>query len=399
MKKLITIVSLMLSLFACQTKESTEHIDNPDFEGMMEQLPETKTSLSGNTVIWETGDHVAIFEGAATPNEYAVSNVSSYGTTCSFTLQGSKNNGDVVLDKNIALYPYYRGALAEKVEYGYAISGVELPSEQEYSQDSFGKDCFPMVGMTKSVQDKRLNFKNVCGLLEINLAGTETIESIALTGNKNEKISGTAKINVSEAGIPSIERYENAGNTITLSMGTAGVQLKTPATTSFYFAVPPTEFTNGFKVTITEKNGTTHTINTDKHQSITRSCILSMPGTTVNGGEIQTETPEALKGWGVVGTFNNWGQNGEKDITMSYDGEWMIGKNIKLDSKAEIKFRRNQSWANNYGSQGNQEFEHKVDVIYENPSEGGPNIVIPDAGTYDFYLSGDFKRYKYTKSN
>ena len=124
-----------------------------------------------------------------------------------------------------------------------------------------------------------------------------------------------------------------------------------------------------------------------------------MPGTTVNGGEIQTETPEALKGWGVVGTFNNWGQNGEKDITMSYDGEWLIGKNIKLDSKEEIKFRKDQSWGNNYGSQGNQEFEHKVDVIYENPSEGGPNIVIPDAGTYDFYLSGYFKRYKYTKSN
>lgn len=614
MKKILTIFSLLLAISACQTIENAEHCDNSEFQGMIENFPETKTTLSGNTVIWKSGDEIAIFEGMAEPNAYYAANVSADGTTCSFKLQGSKSNSSKLFDSNIALYPYSSDAVAEKTENSYAISGVSVPAAQTYSEGSFSNGAFPMIGMTKSAQDKILNFKNVCGLVRITLYGSETIQKITLTGNNNEILSGTGHISISETGIPELTLTENLGGTITLSTSSSGVQLQTWEGTSFYFAVPPTEFEKGFTFTIEERNGAKHTIKTDKHQSVKRSNILSMPGTKLDGTVMgsdspvnielvsadffnitvnvqiksqkyfvscgsgyqpskenilndfnyvltndfldllhENSTPEQrtcsltdltgmiispnqlyyvaiipydedktdytiddvyyfdassksvtfdgncevhgnvnmtatsyvsidlysenasyifwniypasdfeqsgdyiiydlllrdcwiantidtyrnlysngiyyfaamamdsdgrigklftkkityinsaeLQGWGVVGTFNNWGSSGS-DVKMSQEEEWLIGRKVKLDANAEVKFRKDQNWDKNYGSNNDYnggKFVHQPDAVYSNPAPGGPNIIIPEAGTYDFYLSIDFSKYKYTRSN
>lgn len=611
MKKILTIFSLLLAISACQTIENAEHCDNSEFQGMIENFPETKTTLSGNTVIWKSGDEIAIFEGMAEPNAYYAANVSADGTTCSFKLQGSKSNSSKLFDSNIALYPYSSDAVAEKTENSYAISGVSVPAAQTYSEGSFSNGAFPMIGMTKSAQDKRLNFKNVCGLVKLTLYGTETIKNVTLTGNNNEILSGTGHISISETGIPELTLTENLGKTITVSTSGSYVQLQTWEGTSFYFAVPPTEFENGFTFTIEETDGGKHTVKTDKHQSVKRSNILSMPGTKLDGTAMggdspvnielvsadffditvnvqikspkyfissgsgykptkenilndfnyvltndllyalhENPTPEPrtcsltdfigtiypnqdyfvaiipydeektdytiddvyyfeassksvsfdgncevqgnvdmtatsyvsidlysenasyifwyvypasyfdqsgdyiihdlllrfswsanevhtysdlysngiyyfaavamdsngqigklftkkityinsaeLQGWGVVGTFNNWSG---PDVTMSQDGDWLIGRKVKLEKNAEVKFRKDQNWDKNYGSNydyNGGKFAHQPDVVYGNPAQGGPNIIIPEAGTYDFYLSIDFSKYKYTRSN
>ncbi len=59
------------------------------------------------------------------------------------------------------------------------------------------------------------------------------------------------------------------------------------------------------------------------------------------------EVPEQPKAeWGVVGSFNNWGENPDFKMTEIRDGVW---KATMYDFSGDFKFRANESWDINYG--------------------------------------------------
>ena len=88
--------------------------------------------------------------------------------------------------------------------------------------------------------------------------------------------------------------------------------------------------------------------------------------------------------WGVIGdaTPNGWG---DPDQNMTYDpatNTWTIIISLKA---GEIKFRANDGWGLNYG-------DEQADAIL---TEGGKNIKIPSAGTYQITLYLDKPDYTY----
>ncbi len=63
----------------------------------------------------------------------------------------------------------------------------------------------------------------------------------------------------------------------------------------------------------------------------------------------QSEVPEPPKTeWGVVGSFNNWGESEDFKMTQIRDGVW---KATMYDFAGEFKFRANSSWDLNYGAE------------------------------------------------
>ena len=282
------IAGLALLLTACQQVElpvEPEHVSGPEFTAQVEAFDDqTKTAMDGNSVVWNTGDQIAIFQGLSTADKYQVkeNGVGNKSATFEIIAKG-EGSGAVELPTNVAIYPYESDLVCAPVtaENGavtsYQIAGVTLPSTQTYAIGSFADGSFPMAALTNGLNDHTLNFKNLCGALKLQLKGTAKIKSIELRGNDNEPLSGEATVTVYPDGsAPTIEMSANAPKTITLDCS-EGVQLNETTATDFLITIPPTAFNEGFTVTVSDMNGGTYTKNTGKENNVLRSYILNMP--------------------------------------------------------------------------------------------------------------------------
>lgn len=101
-----------------------------------------------------------------------------------------------------------------------------------------------------------------------------------------------------------------------------------------------------------------------------------------------------LTGWGITGYFNGWNQ----DLWMESDGNYLVYKGFTINDDytedntdpLEFKFRKDAGWNWNYGAAFKG--KHETGVAYE-PWRDGENIVLPDKGTYDIYLSKYLNKY------
>ena len=96
------------------------------------------------------------------------------------------------------------------------------------------------------------------------------------------------------------------------------------------------------------------------------------------GGE---DTPVVEnKGWGIVGSINEWGNAGA-DVDMKVGAGWLVATGVEIPENAEIKFRLDGGWDVNFG--GTFAADAEVALV-----PGGDNFK-PAAGTYDIYLNPD----------
>ena len=86
------------------------------------------------------------------------------------------------------------------------------------------------------------------------------------------------------------------------------------------------------------------------------------------------------KGWGIVGTINEWGGAGA-DVDMKVGAGWLVAAGVELPEGSEIKFRLDGGWDVNFG--GTFAADTEVALV-----AGGDNFK-PAAGTYDIYLNPD----------
>ena len=292
MKRLFKILCAihLLSLTACQQVELPQdpvHLDGPEFTAQIETFgtaadtiseTATKTALAnGNSVVWSTGDQIAIFQGASVADIYQV-NEDNVGTKSGIFTIVAKGDGSPAstFQTNIALYPYEEGlectAVIEDSEVAsYKITGVTIPSVQTYATGTFPDESFLMAAITDGLEDHTLNFKNLCGALKLQLKGTMKVKSVMVQGHDSERLSGEATVTLSsDRSSPIIEMSSDAAVTATLDCG-EGVQLSESTTNEFIVTLPPTQFVNGFTVSIIGADGTVARIVTSKQNSVGRS--------------------------------------------------------------------------------------------------------------------------------
>lgn len=281
---LLTAVAI-LAFVDCSNEEnvvlSVKENDKTFFATTESYNPQTKTSLDldGN-VLWKTGDQVSIFAASTINEQYQVSDDSDGKTSASLNKVGS--SGFVVgtdLQANFAYYPYSASNVIAKSGSAYTIT-VNLPSIQNYAENSFGNGTFPMAAITEDEYDKNLKFKNVLGGLKLQLKGTDLIKRITVTGNNDEILCGAAKVTVGNGIFPVLSLSNTTSKMVTLDCGN-GVQLDSESPTIFVIALPPMTMTDGFTIDIYNTNGEVQEIKTTKSQMITRSALLVMPAITV----------------------------------------------------------------------------------------------------------------------
>ena len=109
----------------------------------------------------------------------------------------------------------------------------------------------------------------------------------------------------------------------------------------------------------------------------------SMFGKDEPGGE--EPAPVVWEGWGVVGTINSWGADG--DVHMSTVGDFWVAKSVSLSADDQFKFRKDEDWGVNIGAAGDAD-PFVVEVGAKNEgAAGGKNLSVPADGKYDLYVN------------
>ena len=299
MKKLFYAVIAMMAFFAaCQKNEiAAPSNDGQVLYATIEDLSATRTVLDeDNNIRWSEGDQIIGFINSTLGLKYQVTASSVGQTSASFDEVGSGGlNAGTELDHIIAYYPYSSAVKVAKSGADYALE-VALPSEQTYAHESFGNGSFPMVAVS---QTNNITFRNVCGGMKLQLKGTAKIATIKVEGKNNEKLSGKASVTAyTDASKPSIVMADDASTSAVLNCG-SGVQLNQDDATDFIISLPPTVFTKGFTITVTDVNGGAQVIETSKSNTVLRSGLLKMP-------EAVVETCLSLKDLSEDGTANSY---------------------------------------------------------------------------------------------
>lgn len=278
-----------LFIIGCQEEliNPTDNTDSPVFLAFSEPLDvQSKTIMdTDKKVTWSQGDQLAIFQGKSVADKFQISNETDGTNKGQFSLVGEPFSGGASENAaltNVALYPYMDGvSCSSEGEAGYKIANIVLPNQQNYVENSFGTGSFIMTAATSSLEDHKLKFKNVLGMMKLQLNGTEIVKSIKVEGNNGEMLSGGATVKVaSSSDVPSIIMDADAQTSVVLNCG-SGIQL-TEQTTSFFICLPPVEFNKGFKVTIALSDGTEEVLKATSKNVIKRSSILAMPVKTIS---------------------------------------------------------------------------------------------------------------------
>ena len=243
---------------------TTEEQTTPDNSG----TPGTKVYADENMrVLWNADDVISIFNQSTYNYQYNFNGEDgdNYGSFAEVPVSGFISANPI--NQVIAVYPY---ATSNKVNNAGTAVTMNLPAEQTYKAHSFGIGANSMIAVTTN---NFLAFKNVGGYLSFRFYGDDiSISSIELRGNNHEKIAGKASIAVSSTTAPAVTMDGTATETITLVCDPP-VKIGTTAATytDFWFVVPPTTFSNGFTITVTDTLGGTFEKSTSNSFTVTRN--------------------------------------------------------------------------------------------------------------------------------
>lgn len=221
---------------------------------------ETKTVLDGQLgdnlrkVLWTPGDEIGIAASNSSVVERFENTESENSETATF------KGGASIADTYYAGYPYSGVTYADVA--GYKALIFDLPQTQKYVAGTFGKDCAPMVA--KAAYGEDLQFRNLCGLLALNLTGEESVKSITFTGKDANGeamyVSGHFVVAMTYEDVPAMEPGANftafswpTNRSATLECDEP-VQLSTTEATPFYFVLPPATYET-FTLLITTADG------------------------------------------------------------------------------------------------------------------------------------------------
>ena len=294
MKKLSYLAALVVAMTAVSCvqdiNEGAPVADNgattftASFDAAAASKAVLKPGETESKVEWEAGDQVSVLTGEA--NYLYTANAG--GATTTLTTQAT----DVPAEGAFyAVYPYDAdAALAEGV-----ITTV-LPAEQTAVKGSFATH----LAVAQAAENK-LAFKNVCGLVKVNIAAAG-VTKVVLEGNSGEVVAGA--INVTVGAEPSWTAVEGQGATSVALVSATALEAG-----DYFFAVLPQTFAAGFKVTAYKGEESWVIRNVVAETTIARAGIVGgksffeIEGNGTEANPYILKTPEHLVGMRSLATL------------------------------------------------------------------------------------------------
>ena len=355
--RLLSFAACLSLVLGCTDEPVSENLSSEEMHMIRavieEEDPVTKTSLgTGNKVFWSAADTISVFNNSMSGSPYAVTSESVGTSTGVFKRVEDKSKG-VTIGANVAFYPYVSGMYCSKSgDDAYEISSFEFLSSMKYVEGTFPEGTFPMVAVSE-VGSEDFAFRNVSGVLKLQLKGTDAVKSLTVQGNAGEPLSGVGIVSVSlNDPAPVVTMSEGAGKSVKLDCG-FGVQLQSDTPSSFYIPLPPAVFEEGFNVVAESKTGARMTLKTSARTEVKRSKILCMP-------EILFQPTGGVQIEAVSVTFNEIKIRVKVEDVEQYCGGYTLASAFSLS-----KVQRDANW---------KTVPRITDVFeYEGPLTGFPN--------------------------
>ncbi len=259
MKKFVVLGALAAALLCgCESVETetsrqpqgSEQTPEGDFVRLNLKAEDTRSSLSGEKILWSEGDHIMV-------------NGSSYEILFD-------ESGDAYV--NVPFGESYKALYPAEI---YTERGMMLQPAQFYAENSFGELANPMTGTGSSSE---LHMRSVCGALMLRIAGSATISSISITDRAGGALCGEFDYADGEASL--LDDATVSHSSVVLNcMQAGGVKLSATGT-DFYIVMPAATYSSGLKISISDTDGRNMVINSSTPRTIRANDILETPTIT-----------------------------------------------------------------------------------------------------------------------
>lgn len=221
----------------------------------------TRTSLGDDlSVVWSEGDTFYLL--GANGNGELFSIVSGAGTNDA-SFEGYKPAGNSF----VAAYPAERVFVSDD-----KCLGMTFPATQTYMRGSFAESANPMIA-TATGDVSEMFFRNLCGLLELQITGSGTLSSITLSSGS--PMAGSAIIDYVD--LWGIWQPDLPGYGQSLEITGIDEELSTSEPLSVYCVLPPGEY-DSLEVRMTDSEGNTVTKTASQPVVVDRSKVTPVTG-------------------------------------------------------------------------------------------------------------------------
>lgn len=284
MKRLLIIILSITAVLSCQ-RIDCQKLDvkgKTIFYSQLESFSAgTKTFIDPNNhVLWSSDDRISLF--SSTYNQeyrFCGETGDNNGAFERVSKEGEFVTGEEI-STNYAIFPYSPN---NKINSDGRIDFV-YPDHQNHAPNSFGPKDNIMVAVTKDIDDNLLLFKNLCGYLTISVYGDGQVKTISLVGNNGEMIAGPAYTTPIYGEDPAVQMGEAASSTISIDCS-GGVVLDSTEEncTQFWFCLPPTVFSKGITISISDYEGNKYEKQATSQIEIKRNSVSHMSPFKVSG--------------------------------------------------------------------------------------------------------------------
>ncbi|MBO4671883.1 MAG: hypothetical protein J5640_08630 [Bacteroidales bacterium] len=237
------LVPAALLIVSCAPKEQNKDVPQMSFKAAQEYGLDTKTSLDGTKVLWSASDKISVFSSTCKNGEtYSINSDDAGKGEATFT------GNAVGAAPWYALYPADERASMDNLSLS-----MNLPARQIYAADGFADGSNPAVAVSST---EKLSFKNLCGILSLQLTGSATITSIELVSAAQEALWGAGTVDMSWTDAPVLVLSSTADEEhrkLTLDCGEGVTLSQTP--TVFNLIVPAGTLGSGFTVIVHDSMG------------------------------------------------------------------------------------------------------------------------------------------------
>ncbi len=252
-----------------QTNEELPFVEDTKDGKITCVLPNTKTSLGEDLkVLWSDGDKVRVYSNIVLSGAEYVTTVGGASTGV-FSPVSSK----VEEETRFALYPASAGGVMNG---GSASVSFAALASQTYTNALSSQTSISALPLVSKSTGDTFTFVNVCGGLSFQIvdymqSGLK-VKKIELTAKGGEAIAGQMSVNL-ETGVADLS--SSTGNkSITVNCG-EGVEVGGLSTESYPFIIflPAGNYTNGLTFIITDTEGQTYTVSTNKAVTVSAGVV------------------------------------------------------------------------------------------------------------------------------
>ena len=264
-KYIFILLAVLSAVFACTridegqlgTEEPAQEKVKMTFTAVIDETDNTKTLLEGavgdgfRNVLWQPGDAIGI---SSDIEHMMLGSVEKFVANTEIAALSTEFDGFISMSsKYKAFYPY-----SETVRDSSNCFIFNLPSQQKYVANSFDPAAAPMVAVAN--YGETFKFRNLCGVLALQLIGEEAVKSIVFSGCDESgnlmKVSGEFEVNPHQETLSVVPLWKSSGS-VTMNCEKP-VQLNMVTPTAFHMVLPAGTY-NTFTVMIVTEDASGNT--------------------------------------------------------------------------------------------------------------------------------------------